>query len=518
MSGIDNSLNYIVIDASYISIVGPAAGLTGPIVIPSTINFPGPDPSSGLYPVQDISANAFLGYNEITSINMSNNINLITINKEAFKDCHGITSIDLSGCNNLITINSQAFYNCFETLTINFTNCISLTTIDFQAFEACFKTSSINFTNCISLNTIADCAFGAASGIDNVALLSINLTDSILLSNIGSQAFVRNINLDSITFGGMAPTIISDAFEFIKTTAKIYVNWWATGYSSSYGDNPIVPVSKIYSDISYVVVDSTSSIISHTSALQNALGNINLLNGTLILPTDISGYTLVDISDVAFTSCSNLVSVDCSQLAELVTIGPGAFFNCLTLTSIDLNNCINLTTIGDTAFSNCNLLNITIPNNVTSFGELTFWDNSNLISITFNGSCPTDLNTNGANVVSTPFLNLPYEAKIYVYYAYSSTNPAVGITGFAISYLRGSVIPVIVLDAPILDAPIFCPCPKPIYYTPLQHLGIMGSARSSKRQMAAKIKNDPITRTHKSTIISVNQSRSSGNRNPNNKS
>ena len=53
----------------------------------------------------------------------------------------------------------------------------------------------------------------------------------------------------------------------------------------------------MYNDISFDIIDSSyASIISYNSALESALGNTDLLNGTLTLPTDISGFPLRDIS------------------------------------------------------------------------------------------------------------------------------------------------------------------------------------------------------------------------------
>ena len=141
--------------------------------------------------------------------------------------------------------------------------------------------------------------------------------------------------------------------------------------------------------------------------------------------------------------------------------------------------------ISSSAFKNTqSLVSINIPLSVTTFGSLTFENCTSLTSITFNGACPTDLNANGALVGFTPFLNLPASANIYVYYAYSSTNPSVGITGFATSYIRGSSIPVVVLDPPI--APYCSKCPKPVHWNTAQNVS-NGSINSTTMRLSNRL-------------------------------
>ena len=115
--------------------------------------------------------------------------------------------------------------------------------------------------------------------------------------------------------------------------------------------------------------------------------------------TSFEDDELISIGSSAFSSCSNLTSID---LPAATSIDSSAFSNCSKLTSIDLpaatsidssafSNCYKLTSIDlpaatsiDTfAFSNCyNLTSIDLPA-ATSIGRSAFSDCSNLTSIHF---------------------------------------------------------------------------------------------------------------------------------------
>ena len=514
-TGYYNDLSYELIDNSYINIVG--GNPTGILTIPSTIIH-----NTKIYPVNEISTNSFLNNSAITSLNASSS-NLKYIRNSAFYNAYNIATIDLSGSNDLIEIENNAF-------------------------QAVFNVRSINFTGCYSLTTIGSSSLGNGNSNPNnhnKGLTSLDFTDCYKLSSIGDNVFQNDVSLNSITFGSLnPPTIGVSIFDNIDPNAVVYVNWWSN-FGTTFGTNPSLPVVKLYNDITYQNNnDIFVNIILYDSNLEFALGNENILNGTLILPNYIndiplrnlkpftstslgtgvgfvnlirhvnfqnltnlsqilfgcfqyctniisvnfsgcSGLTTID--EYTFNGCTNLTSVDLSGCTSLATIGSNAFKNCTNLVDLDLNVCTSLTSIGENAFENCtslediditNLTNLStfndslfknsgiksiiIPASLTQHGDPTFENCHNLKKITYLGPCPPDLNTIGLSLSTTPYKGLPADAKIYIYYKYSITNPENNGPGpyFKTEYVRGSTIPVIIIDPP--ESTKHC-CPsKPI--------------------------------------------------------
>ena len=122
--------------------------------------------------------------------------------------------------------------------------------------------------------------------------------------------------------------------------------------------------------------------------------------GSLLIPSTYNGQQVFEISNGAFSSCTQLTSI---TIPEGVThIGISAFLGCTSLTNITIPN--SVTSIGRYAFQNCSsltdvvlpqlseiseslfngctsLADITIPNSVNSIGVRAFENCSSLKSI-----------------------------------------------------------------------------------------------------------------------------------------
>ena len=93
-------------------------------------------------------------------------------------------------------------------------------------------------------------------------------------------------------------------------------------------------------------------------------------------------YTLKDpttIANEAFYGCSSIVNVEIPN--SVTSIGDGAFNVCNSLTSLTIGS--GVTSIGESAFSGCtSLTSVTIPDSVTSIGSNAFRNCNGLTSLT----------------------------------------------------------------------------------------------------------------------------------------
>ena len=89
------------------------------------------------------------------------------------------------------------------------------------------------------------------------------------------------------------------------------------------------------------------------------------------------------ISEHAFSYCYGLINITIPD--SVTSIGSYAFAGCKEITSVTIPD--SVTSIGDSAFQFCSgLTSITIPDSVTNIGESAFWKCTGLTSVTFNGT------------------------------------------------------------------------------------------------------------------------------------
>jgi hypothetical protein len=93
----------------------------------------------------------------------------------------------------------------------------------------------------------------------------------------------------------------------------------------------------------------------------------------LVIPATIGGQNVVAIAESAFSSQSDLISLDLSGATNLLTIGNYAFNICYGFTgSLTIGN--SVTSIGYATFAGCSGFtgSLTIGNSVTSIGYNAF--------------------------------------------------------------------------------------------------------------------------------------------------
>ena len=239
-----------------------------------------------------------------------------------------------------------------------------VTTIGSSAFWDCYSLTSVTIPD--SVTTIG---YGAFSGCSS--LTSVTIPDSV--TTIGNYAFRGCSSLTSITIPDSV-TIIGN-YAFYGCTGELVVNC-------------NIPSASFYPYGAFYGSQFTSVTI---------------------------GDSVTTIGRWAFTWCSSLTSVTIGD--GVTTIGEYAFFDCSSLTEFNgkfasedgrcliIDGTLNsfapaglteytipdgVTTIGEVAFSGCSsLTSVTIGDSVTTIGELAFYNCSSLTSVTIPDSVTT---------------------------------------------------------------------------------------------------------------------------------
>ena len=451
-----------------------------------------------------IGDSAFLGCRDLASVIVGNGVT--SIGYGVFYDCYSLASAIIP--DSVTSIGDYAFYGCLLT---SVTIPDSVTSIGDCAFNCCPLTSvtipdsvtSIGqdaFENCdselyteyeygryvgdaenpyailigltnknLSTYTINErttfIASGAFRGCSRLA--NINIPDSV--KSIGSHAFYNCDCLTSVTIPDSVTNIGDYAFYFPLTS--IYITDLAAWCNISFANSSANPLN--HAEEFYLNGELVTELVIPDGVI--IIGDFAFYDCDFLTSVTIPD-SVTSIGDEAFSNCSKLTSVTIGNGARI--LGDSAFEFCSGLTGVcitDLAAWCNIsfasvtanplyyaknlylngelvmelvipdgvTSIGSYAFYDCDwLTSVTIPDSVTSIGEDAFYSCSNLTSVYI-----TDLaawcNISFANTSANPLdcaKRLYLNGGLLVWYSIPDGVTRIGDYAFYNCYALASVI------------------------------------------------------------------------------
>src|ERR1035438_6740084 len=133
-------------------------------------------------------------------------------------------------------------------------------------------------------------------------------------------------------------------------------------------------------------------------------------NSVVVIPDTTNGYTVTSIGSGAFSSSFSSAYITSVTIPDSITsIGDMAFFGCANLGSLNIPS--NITNIGAAAFSSCfSLTNIAVPASITSIGDYAFFYCANLTAIVVDAANPNHSSADGVlfNKDQTTLIQFPF--------------------------------------------------------------------------------------------------------------
>ncbi len=273
--------------------------------------------------------------------------------------------------NSVTSIGDWAFDGCRGLSSVTIGN--SVADIGNHAFSSCYGLSSVTIPN--KVTSIGEYAFAACTG-----MTSVTIPNSV--TSIGEYAFSGCHVLSSITIPNNIISLGKGVFSDCRVLNSVV--WNAKNCNDfSYGSIPFYDISEHLT--SFVFGDSVEHIPAYLCADLSQLSNISI-------PTSVTsiGYN-------AFYECRGLIKVNITDIVAWCNISfyeyssnPLYYAKHLYVNDSEIINLIipnNVTSIGNYAFEDCtNMTSLVIPNSVTSIGRHAFSGWPSLTSITIPGS------------------------------------------------------------------------------------------------------------------------------------
>lgn len=288
----------------------PAGVYTGNVVIPSSVTFSGKD-----YKVSGISAYAFAGSSDLTSVSIPASIE--TIGRNAFQSCRSLSSLSLPSA--VWELKEETFYECVNLVSLSAPN---VERIGEYAFANCHSLTDLKLSQNVAF--VDDGGFRECK----------SLTSFIFGKNaeLGEGVFSGCTSLSKVYF----PSSLSEIPPYTFSECSHLTAVHGTGGVKKIGEFAFYSCGSL----------KTFEFNSETEAIgRNAFALCSQLNIHLITGSGLS------IGDYAFTGCGAIKKL---ELEGTVEIGIEAFANAALLTSISFDPSMKY--IRERAFRNCNII------------------------------------------------------------------------------------------------------------------------------------------------------------------
>ena len=329
----------------------------------------------------------------------------------AFSNCSGLTSVTIPNC--VTSIGDWAFNECRDLTSVTIPN--TVTEIGDGVFWGCSGLASIDIPN--SVTYIGDMVFECCSG-----LTSVTIGNSV--TGIGNRAFYGCYSLTSVNIPNSVTGIGDEAFYGCSLTSVTIPNSVSYIGSAAFCCCSMTSIN-IPNSVTYI---GRNAFDGCTELTRIDITDIAAWCGILFdveeeLPSEM--YNSIYTSNPLYYA--NHLYLNGSEIINLVipntvtSIGTNAFHGCSGLTSVDIPN--SVTEIGHYAFYGCSgLTSVIIGNSVTTIGDEAFSDCSGLTSVTIPNSVTrvgqgafcwcTSLDTLNFNAVSCAYGSLHSYANI----------------------------------------------------------------------------------------------------------
>ncbi|MFA6866447.1 MAG: leucine-rich repeat protein [Clostridia bacterium] len=360
--------------------------------------------------INKIEKNAFVGRNDIYSINLPDTLS--SIGEMAFKDIIRLTHVNISNQNSLSLVEKDAFAN--TTWFVEYDKIVKLGNIALgfgNNYINANPVSSIILDDLEGVKVIAPYAFSNINSLINIELPST-------VNNIGKNSFSNCNNLEIAILPKECLVFEDEIFANCNKLKEIRIGI-SKDLEKLFGTTEILGQTYYVNrnEINYAIPNTLEKLILYSDSVASNI-QANKYNNLISLKNIELSYGINKIYDEAFSNCTGLLTFTISSsVTEIGYLGDseashnGVFVGCNNLNLFVIPTLSQLQIINDKAFKNTSLTNLTIPNKVTIIGDEAFYG-TKLEYLTFNsGNDDLSIGKNAFSHITTfkdnAIINLP---------------------------------------------------------------------------------------------------------------